>query len=164
MLLPNNEEEGDTVNIHFMRLRLQYPTVIGSNAIARILRDVLNKVDGILRERRQFTVSLHLEGMRLRDIADMQELIVSMVQVFKTQYDGKLHRCYLHHCPAFFENVLQLIRSLIGKDARSRLVIVPRSKATAAATAGTTGITTTTTALASSISVKQRNEIKIPGN
>jgi len=143
MLLHEDEQgEGDSVQIHFLSLRRAYPVAVNSQAIARILADILQRVDGILRARKQFTVSLHLEGMRMRDIADMQELIVSMVQVFKTQYDGKLHRCYLHHCPAFFENVLQLIRSLIGKDARSRLVIVPRSKGAAVAVATSASVST----------------------
>ena len=134
-MLLHEDEDWDTVKIHFLSLRREYPMAVNSQAIARILGDILQKVDGILRKSKQFTVSLYLEGMRMRDIADMQELIVSMVQAFRTQYDGKLHRCYLHHCPAFFENVLQLIRSLIGKDARSRLVIVPRSKAAGVAVA-----------------------------
>jgi hypothetical protein len=122
--LINIVEDEKCLIIKFDKLRDKYPQSISGEVCSSLLNDVFKKVNIILESRKTFTVYLFLEGMKLKDIQDLHEFIVNMITLFNNFYTGKLNKCYVMNSPSYFENILHIIRSIAGKEARSKLIII----------------------------------------
>jgi len=73
----------------------------------------------------QFIFHLFCNGMILKDMVEHRHFMVNLAIMFRDKFPTQLHSCYVHHAPAFFKAIYDILQSIIPNSARNKIIMLP---------------------------------------
>jgi hypothetical protein len=89
-----------------------------------IIQYLINVMQNVLKEHKQFIIHLNTNNLNLIDVEKYYLFIQKVSQIMKDHFPEKMKTCYIYNAPYVFSKLFSIVSIFIDKDTQKKIKIM----------------------------------------
>ena len=89
-----------------------------------IIQYLINVMQNVLKEHKQFIIHLNTNNLNLIDVEKYYLFIQKISQIMKDQFPEKMKTCHIYNAPYVFSKLFSIVSIFIDKDTQKKIKIM----------------------------------------